>query len=182
MITAIIEKFQRRKQKNILENHPLVFLKKTLKLGINNHFIIYKNIHEFPIGENVSFRDYNHMTVQDKAKLTIESNVFFNNHCSITCLESISIGENTLFGENVKLYVHNHSYERNDKGLQIFHSEFNTAPISIGKNCWLGSNVVVLKGVTIGNNCIIGTGVLVYKDVPSNSIIKAKQELITHQI
>ena len=178
MITAIIEKLQRKKQKMILEKHPQVSVGKSLKLGSNDHFILYPKIAKFFLGNHVSFRNYIHIIVQNGASLEIGNNVFLNNQCSITCLDQISIGENTLFGENVKLYDHNHSYERNENGLKISHSKFTTAPISIGKNCWLGSNVVVLKGVTIGDNCIIGAGCVIHKNIPANSTILNHQEQI----
>lgn len=178
MITAIIEKLQRKKQRMILEKHPQVSLGNSLKLGINNHFTLYPKIKKFIIGDHVSFRNYIHIIVQNGATLEIGNNVFLNNQCSITCLDKISIGENTLFGENVKLYDHNHSYQRTENNLKISHSEFTTVPIIIGKNCWLGSNVVVLKGVEIGDNCIIGAGCVIHKDIPANSTIFNKQEQI----
>ena len=31
-------------------------------------------------------------------------------------------------------------------------------PVTIGRNCWLGANVVVLPGVTIGDNVVVGAG------------------------
>lgn len=178
MITAIIEKLQRKKQRKILENHPQVSVGKNLKLGINDHITLYPKIKNFFLGDNVSFRNYIHIIVQDGAFLEIKDKVFLNNQCSITCVEKISIGENTLFGENVKLYDHNHFYKRTENNLQISHSEFTTAPISIGKNCWLGSNVVVLKGVEIGDNCIIGAGCVIHKNVPANSTVINNQEQI----
>ena len=42
----------------------------------------------------------------------------------------------------------------------------------IGSHCWLGTNVVVLKGVTIGDNCVIGAGVVVEEDVPAGSVVR----------
>ncbi len=45
------------------------------------------------------------------------------------------------------------------------------APITIGDNCWLASNITVCPGVTIGNGCVIGAGALVTKDVPDNSLV-----------
>ena len=182
MIISIIEKLQRKKQRAVLEKHPQVTLGIGLKLGTNNHFILDPNIEKFIIGKNVSFRNYIHVIVQNESSLEIQKNVFFNNHCSINCLQSISIGENTLFGENVKLYDHNHSYERTEDALVVSHSEFTTAPVIIGKNCWLGSNVVVLKGVTIGDNCIIGAGCVVHKDIPANStvVIQYEQNIKTY--
>lgn len=177
MITSIIEKLHRKKQRAVLEKHPLVKLESGLKIGISNHFILYPKIENFNLGKNISFRNYIHIIIQNGGSLEIKDNVFFNNHCSINCLESITIGENTLFGENVKLYDHNHSYERNENGLAVSHSDFKTAPIVIGKNCWLGSNVVILKGVTIGENCIIGAGCVIYKDIPENSTVVNDQNL-----
>lgn len=124
------------------------------------------------IGDYVDIRNYFNITTGKSAKLLIGNNVFFNNCCSINCLDSISIGDNTLFGENVKLYDHNHKY--NDE--KVFHQSFTTSPIVIGKNCWLGSNVIILKGVTIGDNTIIGAGCVIHKNIPSNSVIVNKQD------
>ena len=42
--------------------------------------------------------------------------------------------------------------------------------VHIGKNCWLGSGVVVLPGVTIGDNVVVGAGSIVTKDLPSNVV------------
>jgi galactoside O-acetyltransferase len=43
-------------------------------------------------------------------------------------------------------------------------------PIHIGKNCWLGSGVLVLPGVTIGDDTVIGAGSVVTRDIPSNVV------------
>ena len=78
----------------------------------------------------------------------------------------------------MRIYDHNHKYDSH----QVYHQEFNTSPICIGENCWIGSNVVILKGVTIGDNVIIGAGCVIHKDVPSNAIIINKQEHIVKSI
>lgn len=44
------------------------------------------------------------------------------------------------------------------------------APIKVGNNCWLASNVTVCAGVTIGDNCVIGAGAVVTHDIPDNSL------------
>ena len=44
-------------------------------------------------------------------------------------------------------------------------------PVSIGENCWFGSNVTVLGGVSIGSGCVVGAGSVVTKDMPGNSVI-----------
>lgn len=42
--------------------------------------------------------------------------------------------------------------------------------IRVGNNVHIGTNAIIMPGVTIGNNCIIGCGAIVTKDVPDNSI------------
>ncbi|NHC43598.1 CatB-related O-acetyltransferase, partial [Bacillus sp. MM2020_1] len=44
-------------------------------------------------------------------------------------------------------------------------------PVVIGNDVWIGSNAVILQGVTIGNGAIIGAGSVVTKDVPAFSIV-----------
>ena len=40
------------------------------------------------------------------------------------------------------------------------------------------SKVVILKGVTIGDHAVIGAGCIIYKDVPANTVVVNKQELV----
>lgn len=106
--------------------------------------------------------------------------MFFNHDCSITCEGStITIGEGTIFGEGVKIYCHNHKYK--DATRPIKEQGYSCAPVSIGKHCWIGSNVVILKGVSIGNNSVIGAGCVVYKNVAANTVVVNKQELVMQE-
>ena len=75
----------------------------------------------------------------------------------------------------MRVYDHNHCYRNPD--VPIKEQGFTSAPVSIGKHCWIASNVVILKGVSVGDNCVIGAGCVVYKDVPANTVVVNKQEL-----
>lgn len=44
------------------------------------------------------------------------------------------------------------------------------AGVTIGEHCWIGMNVIILKGVTIGDNSIIAAGSVVVKDIPRDSL------------
>lgn len=130
----------------------------------------------FIIGKHLTFRKGFSVMINKHGEIVIGNNVFFNNYCSLNALKHISIGDGTIFGENVKVYDHNHCYKNPD--VPIKEQGFSSAPINIGNNCWIGSNVVILKGVTIGDNCVIGAGCIVYKDVPSGTIMVNKQDLL----
>lgn len=176
MFYDFFEKINRKKQLYLLKKHPNVFFK-DLRLSVGNRFILDNNLKKLSIGSAADFRNYTCILINKNAVLEIGDHFFMNNFCSINCLEHISIGNNTLFGENVKLYDHNHAYETSPS-IKIYPSEFSKAPIKIGNNCWLGSNVTVLKGVTIGDNCIIGAGCTIYKDIPANTRVINKQDLV----
>jgi len=183
MRTNYLKLFIAEKILNIINWHNQFKLKNpkyknNIKLGdslyIEDYFSFDCNSNNFElnIGSSVHFKKYCHILLFDNARLNIGSKVFFNNYCSINCLHKISIGENTMFGEGVKIYDHNHHNEFKDNNLIVSKFDFTTDPIIIGKNCWIGSNVTILKGVEIGDNVIIGANNLIYKSVAPNSIIK----------
>ena len=43
-------------------------------------------------------------------------------------------------------------------------------PVSIGDNVWLGSRIMVLKGVSIGSHSVIAAGSIVTQSIPSRCI------------
>lgn len=154
-----------------------IFIKAVYKIKsiIKKQFYkcIYRNKIKF--GNGVNFRKSVSLASVG-GKIEIGNNVFFNHFCSVYSMNSIKIGAGTIFGENVKIYDHNHCYSV--KNIPIKDQGYTSAPIFIGKHCWIASNVTILKGVTIGDNCVIGAGCTVYKDVPPNTILLNKQDLI----
>lgn len=151
---------------------------KSIKIG-KGLILNFPSTHNLHIGESVDLRNYINIWVGKEGHLKLGNRVFLNNYCSINCLHEIEIGENTLFGEGVKIYDHNHQYSYENDQLKVSPKEFSLGAVKIGKNCWLGSNVVVLKGVTIGDNSIIGAGCVIHKDVPANSVIVNEQKLVS---
>lgn len=180
-IAKLLLKFLRSNSLSQLSDHKSACVGNGLRLGDFCNFVLYPELKKLQFGSGINLRNYINIFVGKNAELIIGDRVFMNNYCSINCLEKIEIGENTLFGEGVKLYDHNHKYGFHPE-FKVEHQKFNTAPIKIGKNCWLGSNVTVLKGVTIGDNCIIGANCLIYKDVPANTMVKNKTELQNEEI
>lgn len=98
----------------------------------------------------------------------VNNNVTINNNFRVTCASSgIEIGDNTLIGVNVQLIdadFHSLDPQKRTSG------EYEKKPIVIGKNVWIGNNVIVLKGVQVGDNSIIAANSVVVKSIPENSI------------
>jgi acetyltransferase-like isoleucine patch superfamily enzyme len=128
------------------------------------------------IDERFSARDNFKIYIGHNGKLIIGKSNFFNNSCSINCVREIEIGDNNQFGENVLMYDHNHKYS--DKNKLISEQGFKTGKIKIGNNCWIGSNVIILKNVEIGDNVIIGAGCIIHNSIASDSVIINQQNLV----
>ena len=45
-----------------------------------------------------------------------------------------------------------------------------TGPVKIGSGTYLGSQAVVLPGVTIGSRCVVGSNSFVNRDLPDRTI------------
>ena len=125
------------------------------------------------VGSNVICRNFENFHVSS-GKLILHDGVFINNSCSFNCMERIEIGSGTMMGEGVRFYDHDHIYTAET----IEKWQWTIAPIKVGKDCWIGSNVTILKGVTIGDNTIIGAGCLIRNDVTSNSVVYQDRNLI----
>lgn len=133
---------------------------------------------QFPFSS--TFRERFNLTIGG-GKINIGEHVFFNNDCSLNCEGAvITVGNGTLFGENVKIYTHNHQYK--DIIRPIKEQGYSCSSVTIGKHCWIGSNVTILKGVTIGDNTVIGAGCIIHKDIPSNVVVFNKQNICIKEI
>ncbi len=125
------------------------------------------------IGKNISIRGKLYVTISNGGFLRIGDNCFFNNNCSINVKESIIIGNDCLFGESVKMYDHDHVY--NLKDTLIRKSGYKVKGIEIGNNCWICSDVIILRSSVIGNNCVIGAKEIIKTSIEDNCILTNKK-------
>ena len=151
-----------------------------IRMILQKNFFILKYKKKIKFFKRVYFRRYFCVNITNNGEVTIGNDVFFNRNCSINCHKSINIGDNTILGENVKIYDHNHVFTNST--MAIRKQGFTSDKVIIGKNCWIGSNATILKGVTIGDNVIIGANCLVYKSIPSNKIVKNNSNLVIKEI
>lgn len=82
----------------------------------------------------------------------------------VTTDGGVEIGDRTLIGYGSKIVSRNHVVPHG-RG-RIFSAGHTSAAVSIGPDCWIGANVLVLPGVTIGEGVVVAAGSVVTKDVP----------------
>lgn len=101
------------------------------------------------------------------AKIRIgRRSVLSNNVAVISCV-AVDIGEECLIGDGVLIMDSDFHHTDPLKRREV---PDNDAAVNIENNVWLGSKVMVLKGVTIGKNSVVAAGSIVTRDVPENSV------------
>ena len=135
---------------------------------------------KFSVGGGTTCRKSFNVYIEHGAKIIIGKNCFFNHSCSLAALDGIKIGDGCLFGENVKVYDHNHRFSQ--AGVPIKKQGYTHDKITIGDQCWICSNVTILKGVHIGDNCVIGAGCVIKEDVQENTIVQCEHKLSMNRI
>jgi len=99
----------------------------------------------------------------------IGDNVGIGEYAYLGGAGGLEIGDDCIVGQYLSCHPENHNCS-SDKEL-IRHQGTERQGIRIGKNCWIGSKVTILDGVSIGDNCVIAAGAVVTKSMPANTII-----------
>ena len=105
----------------------------------------------------------------DSARIIIGSHARIGMGSSISAAQQVVVGEHVLLARNVYISDHAHAYENVDVPI-VDQGLAGIAPVSIGRNTWLGQNTVVLPGVTIGQHCVIGANSVVNSSIPDFSV------------
>jgi acetyltransferase-like isoleucine patch superfamily enzyme len=80
----------------------------------------------------------------------------------------VKIGNEVAIARNTRFITHDGStWLFKDKTK--LHYVFGT--ITIGNNCFIGENCIILPNTKIGNDCIIGAGSVVRGLIPDNSVV-----------
>ena len=147
------------------------------KIYILLYYIIFKNLPSsfFPLGgvfNNIRVGVLKQIiTIGTKCK--IQKNVYFGNGSNITIgsfcqinentkIRNVSIGDYVMIAPGVNIVTGHHNYT--DYSQPMMFQEEIQKTTNIGSDVWIGTNAIIMNGVTIGNGCIIGANSVVTKD------------------
>jgi len=107
--------------------------------------------------------------IADKSNIEIESHVYIGPEPYIFGKGGLSIGRNVIIGPRVTIHTTNHNFDSND--CLPYDQVSYIRPVTIGKNVWIASNVLICPGVTLEEGCVVGMGAVVTKSFQKGSII-----------
>ena len=87
----------------------------------------------------------------------------------IGCRLLVQVGDNT--GLSDARIMDSDFHDARSASTNRQRSEGASKPVIIGRNVWLGTGSMVLKGVTIGDDATVGAAAVVASNVPANSIV-----------
>lgn len=90
---------------------------------------------------------------------------------TIYARKGITIGDDTNIGGNVKILDNDFHPIEPEARRKDFKEQIGTKPITIGKNCFIGCNALILKGTVLGDNCVVGAGAVVSGKFENNCVI-----------
>ena len=97
-----------------------------------------------------------------------------------TIIGPVTIGSHVNFAQGITVTALNHIFEETNK--RIDEQGVSTHQVVIGDDIWIGTNAVVLPGVTIGNHSVVAAGAVVTKDVPPHSLVAGVPAKVIKQI
>jgi acetyltransferase-like isoleucine patch superfamily enzyme len=124
------------------------------------------NFESLSIGKNTVISQYCVINPGHES-ITIGDNCSIQQFCKL--MDGISIGNWTRVASGCVIVGSNHKF--NNK-KQIIKKQGNIFKrINIGNDVWIGSNSVILCGVSLGDGAVVGASSLVNNDVESCSVV-----------
>ncbi len=153
-----------------LRNHlnTLLWRGNLRRLGIGSHIqsgVTIRYPGNVSIGSGTSIARGTEITSEKLDSLChIGSDVIVGVGVGIDFSGDLQIGDNVVISERVTLYTHSHGLDPK--------SVSSKSPLIIGNDVWIGSNVIVVEGVScIGCGAVIAAGSVVTKEVPAGAVV-----------
>lgn len=127
------------------------------------------------VAEGVCIGKQSVLSVAGNATLVIGKNTTF--FSTVYLSGTISIGSDCLFGPNVTILTGEHVIEDRrpirvqDAEYLAKHGHPPDKPVTIGDDCWVGVNAVILPGVNLGKGCVVAAGAVVNGSFDEYSVI-----------
>jgi acetyltransferase-like isoleucine patch superfamily enzyme len=121
--------------------------------------------------------------VSERAELVIGDRVNIGYQNVLAVAVRIEIGDDTLLAPNVHIYD-NPSHPLSP-AARLRHESFpieDAKPVRIGRNVWIGTGAMILRGVTIGDGAVVAAATVVTGDVPPATLVAGNPARIIREL
>ncbi|HEY3280927.1 MAG TPA: acyltransferase [Armatimonadota bacterium] len=129
---------------------------------------------------------------RDGGEIAIGANTFVGQSL-IACATRIEVGDDVHIAWGCNIVDHNShaiAWSKRKNDVKDWYagrdkkdwSDVATVPVKIGDKCWIGMNVIVLKGVEIGEGAIVAAGAVVTRSVPPWTIAGGNPARVIREI
>jgi len=115
-------------------------------------------------------------------QIIIGNNVDLNGTSITARSKIITIGSGTIIAPNVTIMDSDFHGLWPPENRTLNPSFENDGDVTIGKNVWIGSQSIILKGVEIGDNAVIAAGSIVVKEVPHNVLVGGSPAVVIRKL
>lgn len=129
--------------------------------------VIWRVAGRVVIGANTryhAFGDPLKIEVSSSGTLIIGADCSINHGLDLYCCREVRIGDCCRIAPHVYITDHGGHPVRPGEAAR-------KAPVTLGRNVWIGHSARVLPGVTIGNHSVVAAASVVTRDVPPCSVV-----------
>lgn len=114
--------------------------------------------------------------ISGNENVIVGNNVNLGSHaCILATKAKLILGNDVFFGPHVTVVTGDHRIDILDRPMALISDDEklpeNDQDVVFAGDNWVGSNAVILKGVTIGRGAVVASGAVVNKDVQEYSIV-----------
>lgn len=109
------------------------------------------------------------VTIRSPERMKVGNHSGIGAFSVVTCGGGMTIGDYVMIGYGCRVMSANHKVL--PVGQQFRYAGHVTAPVHLKDGCWLGTNAIVLPGVTVGEGAVVAAGSLVTRNVPDYAYV-----------
>lgn len=119
------------------------------------------------MGDSTVVGRYTYIGTGPEGVFSIGANVFINDFSKLGAMKSVVIEDHCIFAAFIQITDAEHGMNSDQ---HVIYAPIVAEPVRIGEGVWLGSHVVVLKGVSVGARSVIGAHSLVRANIAADSV------------
>lgn len=149
----------------------------------------YRPLSILEIGEG-SIVEGSLVSEREGAHIIIGQNSFIGSSI-LASASRIEVGDDVLISWGCSIVDHNShavGWKQRRQDVKNWYRDtkdwtyVSVAPVKIGNKCWIGLNVIVLKGVEIGEGAVVAAGSIVTKSVPPWTVVAGNPARVIREI